>query len=224
MNTQRELADRLIRAVSGGKNPQDSKYDPLYVESIIPQLWGRAVRIDYNGDARRQPSRRLNYAWSLNFQPTFNEAIQVEGADYLLFECPRPMLISRFIDGLVYVGERLKTASWTKFTSREDVAAAYARNFFRNGQDIGYFHNGTYLEVYGNKNLRLIDIRIIPSNPNDLSTFDPDTDDFPVDDTIIDIMIELFKVDQNINVNKPADPIFDTAETTSKQQIKVNTQ
>jgi hypothetical protein len=78
--------------------------------------------------------------------------------------------------------------------------------------------------VYGNKNLRLIDIRIIPSNPTDLSTFDPDTDDFPVDDTIIDIMIELFKVDQNININKPADPIFDTAETTSKQQIKVNTQ
>lgn len=220
----REIADVLIRSVSGGTNPQDNKFDMPYVEAITPNIWGKAIRLDYNGDARNSGSRRLSYSWSMNYQPTYTESLQVSGADYLLFDCPRPMMVNRFVDGLIYVGERLKTASWTKFTSREDVANAYARNFFASGTEIGYLYNGTYLEVYGNKNIRNIDVRIIPNNPMDVPGFDPDTDDYPVDDALINLMVGLFKEEQNVNINRPADPIFDTAETTAKQSIKINTQ
>ena len=212
----REIADRLIRSVSGGTNPVDNKYEPEYVEALVPQIWANAIRIDYNGDGRRGGNRRLNYAWSLDFQPTYDATIQVTGVEYLLFACPKPMLISRFLDGLVYVGQNLQAKTWTKFTSREDIANAYARNFFKNGKDIGYFHNGTYLEVYGNKNLRSMDIRIIPDNPADVPTFNLETSEYPCDEALMSLMTDLFKADQNININKPADSVFDTSDTNQK--------
>lgn len=217
----REIADRLIRSVSGGTNPVDNKYEEEYMEALVPQLWANAIRLDYNGDGRRGGSRRLSYAWSLPYTLTYDSTIQVVGADYILFSCPQPMMINRFVDGLVYVGQTLNAKSWAKFTSREDIANANARNYF-NGKNIGYFHNGTYLEIYGNNNLRGGNVRIIPNNPVDLPTFNLETSEYPCDEALMGLMTELFKADQNVNINKPADNIFDTSDTNQKAVAKNN--
>lgn len=219
----RELVDILIRSVSGGNNGSDTKYEPRYIESIIPHLREKAIKMEYNGSRNMVANRRVDYAW-LNkpFTVEKNSAIQDSDFDFIVFSVPKPSSINKIVDGFVYVGQKNKSVSFKKMTSREDIANAMERGFLRNGKDIAYIWQAPYLEVYGDKSLKEVNVRMICADPLQAPGFDPEVDDYPVSESVIANMVELFKQEMNIDIQKPADTIVDSADTLSRAALTQN--
>lgn len=221
--TIRELVDVLIRSVSGGNNASDSKYEPRYIESIIPHLRERAIRMDYNGTANMAANRRVDYSW-LNkpFTIAKDSTIQDPDFDFIVFTVPKPASINKIVDGFVYVGQKNNAVSFKKMTSREDIANAIERGFLRNGKDIAYIWQAPYLEVYGDKSLKEVNVRMICADPLQAPGFNPDVDEYPVSESVIAYMVELFKQEMNIDIQKPADTIVDSTDTLSRAALAQN--
>ena len=200
----RNVADELIRSISGAVNTNDGRFDPVYVEQLVPQLREKAVKIDYFGDKSRAASRRLDYSLtqSITIPRDLN---QDNDLDYITFTCPKPMAISRMVDGLVYVGQKNNSVAFVKLLNREDVANMAARGIFQNGRVIGYIWEAGKLLFFGSKMLQEVNVRGIFSDPTQVSGFRIESDDYPISESIMLIMTELFKTEQNVNINRPTD-------------------
>jgi len=220
----REVTDILIRAVSGGNNPVDSKWEAPAVEAMIPNLREKAMKMEYNGSRTQAASKRIDYAW-LNPQFTVqkNNSLQDKNKDYIVFEVPKPASINKLVDGFIYVGQDDDSISFKKMSSRESIAIAKQRGFLRNGKDIAYIWQQPYLEVYGNNALTEINVRMICSNPADAPNFDLDTDEYPITESVLFNMIELFKLEMSVSINKLADTIVDDTETYGRNVTNQNT-
>jgi hypothetical protein len=216
----REVVDILIRSVSGGVNTIDSKYEPEYVEALLPQLREQAIKLDFFGSRDRAATRRLDYALTQSTNVTKN-VTQNTSYDYITFTLPKPIALGYQNDGLVYVGQEDNSVSFSKFMNREDVANAKMRGML-NGEQIGYIHEGTKLLIFGNNMLSEVNVRGIFYDPLVVPEFNWQTDDYPVTESILSLMVELFKSSQNVNINKPADNILDNADTTSRGVIANN--
>lgn len=216
----REIADTLIRSVSGGTNGVDNKYEPRYVEALVPQLREQALKIVYFGDKNTGASRRIDYAYVQNITVQVDTNLDTD-LDYITFDCPKPITVGRMVDGLLYVGKKNSATSFSKMLNREDIAQAQARGMF-NGAVIAYIWENGKLEVYGNKMLKELNIRAAFSDPSQVSGFDVDTDEYPITESLLLIMTDLFKSNQNVNINKPADPIMDATDTTTRGIISQN--
>lgn len=206
MPNLRQVADILIRSVSGGVNTSDSKYDPEYVEALIPQLREKAMKIEYFGDRNNAGTGRLDYSWFQNVTVPVNDS-QVEGADYIKFVFPKPVSLGRKVNGLVYIGQKLNSVEFKQFLNRSDVANMKIRGIF-DGTVIGYIWESYNLVVFGNNMLEEVDGWVIAANPQSVSGFNIEVDDYPVSDSLIRIMSDLFKIDQNVNIQKPADTVL----------------
>jgi hypothetical protein len=218
-----EIVDKLIRSVSGGVNPNDSKFDPLYVQALIPQLREKAIKMDYSGTRDMAANKRIEYAWLQSELLNIDEEIQDPDVDYLIFSLPKPVAISKGVDGIVYAGKKDDSVDFSKLANRNEVALYKRRGFLRNGKDIAVIYETPYLLVFGNPNLKQVKIQGVFSDPTRVANFNQDTDDYPVTDSLLDVMTDLFKKEQGININKPADSVNDGADTLSKGIISQNT-
>lgn len=202
----RQIADILIRSVSGSENGLDNKYSPRYVEALIPSLRNDAIILDYYGSRTRAASRRLDYALYQTVNATVNTP--VEGRDYVTFTVPKTIGVSRLIDGSVYVGKQNDSVQFSRLLNRSDVAMMKARGLL-DGSNIAYIRNPTEIEVYGNNALSELQERGIYADPTQVPNFKIEQDDYPISDSILNLMIDLFKAGQNINVQMPADNVLD---------------
>lgn len=214
--------DKLIRSVSGGTNTSDNKYEPEYIKSLFPQLRERAIRIDYNGDRTHAANRRVDYSWvSKGFLLTKDNSIQNPKADHVIISCPRPVGINSKIDGFIYVGEEDNSVNWAKATSKADIANMKARNIFTGSiMAINYVY--PYLQIYGNNLIKFAYIEMIAANPLAVPGFNELTDDYPVNESLFDVMVELFKIDQNVNIGKESDNVLDNAHTLTQNSVTSN--
>lgn len=210
----REVVDTLIRSVSGGVNTIDNKYEPRYVEALVPQLREQAIKIDYFGGKNNAASKRLDYSYTQTVTVNVDTGLNNQ-LDYITFTIPRPLSVGRMVNGLVYVGQKNNAVSFAQMYNREDIANAKARGMF-DGSVIAFFWEGGKLEVYGNKQLTEVNVRGIFSDPTVVPNFNIEVDDYPVNEALMLIMTDLFKANQNINVQKPADPILDNVETNTR--------
>lgn len=210
MPNLRQIADILIRSVSGGVNTSDGKYDELYIEALVPQLREEAIKIDYFGGRTRAASRRLDYSWSQSTTVT-RDTTQTAGADFITFTLPKPIAIGKNLNGIIYAGKLLDSVEFTQFLNRSDVANMKVRNYF-NGDNIGFIHEGGKLLIFGNSMLEEINVRGIFAIPQDVSGFNIEVDDYPVSESLILIMTDLFKQQMNVNIQKPADTVLNGKE------------
>jgi hypothetical protein len=223
-HTLREIADILIRSVTGGVNSPDTKYEMEYIEALVPQLREEAMQMEYNGSKEQAANGRVEYGWlNPQFTVPVDASLQDPDLDFLIFALPRPVAINKSIDGIIYLGEKNKSKSFKKMTSREDVSNAMERGFFTNGKDIGYIWQMPYVEVYGNKSLKEINVRMIAADPTQCPGFDVDNDEYPITASLLLTMTNLFKALMNVNIQKPADNITDSVDTTSRAVLSQNT-
>lgn len=202
----RQIADILIRSVSGGDNTIDNKYSPEYVEALVPSLRNDAIILSYFGSRTRAASRRLDYALYQTVDLTVNAVNN--NLDYVTFDLPRTISIGRLIDGLVYVGQVDNSVEFSRLLNRSDVAMMKARGLF-DGTNIAYIWSQGKLEVYGNNALSECQVRGIFADPTQVPSFRIEQDDYPISDNILNIMTDLFKMQMNINVQMPADNVLD---------------
>ena len=215
-----EIVDILIRSVSGGVNTADNKYEPRYVEALIPQLREQAIRIDFTGSSDRVATKSIDYSLTQSVVAT-KDAGQDNQLDYVTFSIPRPIELNYGNDGLVYVGQKNNSVSFSKFMNREDIANAMMRGML-NGKEIGYIHEGSKLLIFGNNMLSEVNVRGVFSDPTQVPTFNKLTDAYPVSKSILSMMVDLFKISQNVNINKPDDNIADGADTLTKGIVSNN--
>lgn len=202
----RNIVDTLIRAVSGGENSIDNKYSPTYIEALVPQLRNEAIILDYYGSRNRAASRRLDYACYQTIDVNVNTP--VEGRDYVTFTVPKTIGVGRLIDGLVYVGQQDQSIEFSRLLNRSDVAMMKARGLL-NGDNIAYIWSQGNIEVYGNNALGEIQVRGIFVNPTELSSFNVETDDYPISENLLLLMTDLFKAQMNVNIGMKSDITLD---------------
>lgn len=101
----------------------------------------------------------------------------------------------------------MDSVEFTQFLNRSDVANMKVRNYF-NGDNIGFIHEGSKLLIFGNNMLEEINVRGIFAIPQDVSGFNIEVDDYPVSESLILIMTDLFKQQMNVNIQKPADTVL----------------
>ena len=77
------------------------------------------------------------------------------------------------------------------------------------GTNIAYIWTQGKLEVYGNNALSECQVRGIFADPTQVPNFRIEQDDYPISDSILNLMTDLFKVQMNINVQMPADNTLD---------------
>jgi hypothetical protein len=216
----REIADTLIRSVSGGTNGLDNKYEPEYVEGLIPALRSEAMLISYYGNRSRAASRRIDYAW---YQEMTIEVNKVDNntKDYITFTAPKTVSLGRLVDGFVYVGQVDSSVEFSRMLNRSDIAMTKARGML-NGESIAYIWQAPNLEVYGNNALEEINVRGVFADPMEVTGFNPEVNDYPITEDLLLIMTDLFKANQNINIQKPSDQVLDGAQTQEKGVINNN--
>jgi len=90
-HTLREIADILIRSVTGGVNSPDTKYEMEYVEALVPQLREEAMQMEYNGSREQAANGRVEFGWlNPSFTVDVDRSIQDDDLDFLIFALPKP--------------------------------------------------------------------------------------------------------------------------------------
>jgi hypothetical protein len=206
-NNLRQIADILIRSVSGGDNVADGKYSPQYVEALIPALRQKAITGSYYGTRTRAASRVLDYELFQTANLTVNN-VPNNPMDFVTFSCPNTIMVGRLIHGLVFVGQINDSVEFKRLLNRSDVANMRARNMF-DGNVIAFISAPPVIEVYGNNALTELQVRGIFSDPTEVPNFDIENDSYPISQELLDYMIELFKIQMNINISMPVDTTLD---------------
>ena len=217
--TLEQIADILVRSVNSSLNGIDSKFEMPFIEALIPGLYARAIQINYTGDRQNAASKRIDGQSILYIDVDYDATIQpapiiVNGkpqyADYLVFSCPPPISISNKVSGIQYLGSANVTANFCEVYNRADAAQMIQRGFFQ-GKEIGWCYEGNYVLVWGNKSLKQISVALVPQNPLDISTFNEQTNRYPISENLITgLMTKLFMQDQGLNIQIPPDVILNS--------------
>lgn len=222
MPTLRQITDRLIRAVNAGVNTDDSRWSPRYIESLIPSLRESAIKMEYNGTRDRAGNKRVEYANLQSHTFQIDEEIQPEGVDYVIFDIPRPISISKGVDGIVYVGQDSDSVSFTKLHNRSEVATYKQRGFLRDGRNIAVIYEIPYVLAFGNPMLKELTLQFVAADPTAVPSFNIETSQYPVTDSQIELMVDLLKKELTPAMNRPADEISDGTDTTTRAVLSNN--
>jgi len=198
----RYIIEQVIRAVSGGAAPADSKYPQDYILDLIPQARQTALSIYYNGagdtgaigNLKMGANKYIPYDFFQSTTLYYDSTIQDADANYLIFECATPLSINRDVNGFNFVGDRDSGKGFSRLRSAAD-AAAKMRLGAITSDNICYVQLGTQLRVYGNMDLQQIDIDAVFSNPSDVSGFNINTDDYPYPFELLNLLINVLKRD-----------------------------
>lgn len=211
--TLEQIADHLIRSISSGLSGIDNKYEPRYIEALIPGLYARAIQINYTGDRANAANKRIGGESILYLDIDIDPTIQPVGTigkpkDYLVFDCPPPIAINSKVTGLQYVGSPNTTVTFSEVMNRQDAANMIQRGFFQ-GKEIGWCYEGNYLLVWGNMMLKTMGIGIVPQNPLEVSTFNELTNRYPISENLITgLMTRLFLQDEGVNLQVKPDVVL----------------
>lgn len=196
------LVEQVIRSVSGGAAPGDSKYAPPYIAALIPQARQTALSIYYNGagdtsglgNLKMGANRNIPTDFFQSFTLYYDSSIQTSGAPYIKFSCPMPININRDVNGFSFVGDREKGVRFTRFRSPGDAAEQVGLGIPKIN-DIRYLPMGGELWVYGDKDLKRVDIDEVCSDPQEAPGFNPYTDDYPYPEELMPLLVQVLKRD-----------------------------
>lgn len=217
-----EYADILVRLATAFESKIGGKYsDLLAVEAMIPGLRQDAILITYNGSRERAANKNIHPALIQKFTIDINQADQWD-VDYLVFQSPRFASISTNVFGDVYVGAKKRTKGFKRIGSRSELDIYKTRGYLNDGRVIMYQPIDEEIHVYGNDMLKQIYVEGVVMDPLDVSDFDPETDQYPMDDATWQVVIDLFKQKIGITINKVQDTVNNDVDTMSKGPIKGN--
>lgn len=196
------LTEKVIRAVSGGGSPADSKYAPKYIAALIPEARQTALSIYYNGAGDSSGLGNLKMAANKNISPDFFQSFtlyldpsaQETGMPYLNFLCPMPININRDVNGYNFVGKREEGVRFTRIRSAGDAADGVKLKKF-DMDNIKYLPISDYMKIYGDPNLKRVDIDMVCSNPLEAPGFNPYRDDYPYPEELMPLLVQVLKRD-----------------------------
>jgi|SanBayMetagenome_1026888.scaffolds.fasta_scaffold01691_4 hypothetical protein len=216
------IIDELIRSVNAATNTSNGKWDSEYVEALLPQLRAEAIILSYNGSRTQAANKTISGQWLQTLEFTIVQSEQNKDAEYLVIDVPSTVRINDKTDGLVYVGNAEEAITFKRAFTKTEVAYLKQRGFLR-GKEIVYIYTGDKLEIYGNKILKGFQIQGIFTNPTEIAGFNWYNSEYPVDESTIAIMKDLFIQRARMEMGLAQDTVADGADTLSVNPIKANT-
>lgn len=217
----REITDQIIRSVEGGASTDDSKFSRRAVEALVPKWRSAAIIISYNGDRQTGSNTLLNAALYQSLDIAIDNSIQVSAAKFTLFECPKVVQINSQMNGFVFVGDLNTATQFTQIKSPAQYANAKAADLIDNAK-VYYYQVSDTMYVRGNTLLKSFHIDGIFQDPTVVSGFNVETDEYPVSEDILGIMLKLAYNDLAPVSAKPADNVNDGQETLERRINKAN--
>lgn len=218
-----ELAERIVRAVSGGKATNEGSIDYAYIESMLPKWRRRAISIVYNGDRETAGNKMVAPDWMQSVTLTIpaSQRLSTNQNIYTECECPAPLRLNVEGDGFIFFGDAQDTVGFTRIQSMS-YAADLVRRGDLNKDEIGYVLVGKKARFYGNKQLENVTIEGILDNPLDDPNFDIDNDEYPVDEDTIEVMERIAFRELAPIMGVPEDLINDGVDTKDRRINKTN--
>lgn len=208
MKKLNEYADLLVRMVNAFEVKIGGKYSDLEaVEALIPTLRQEAILIKYNGNNAIAAAKKIDPACLQSFLIAIDSAAQDTELDYLTFNSPRFVNISKNVSGDIYVGAKRLTQAFKKVYTRTEIDTLKTRGYLNDGKHVMYVTADDKINVYGNKMLKEIWVEGILTDPIEATNFNVETDAYPMSEDIFTIVIDLFKQKVGITINQVQDNV-----------------
>ena len=206
MPLTRALVEQAISLAEQAGMRNDSIFKGDYVEDCIVKYAGEAIAISFNGsgDIKMGANPRIDPAWLTPFFTiTIDQGIQEDGACYLKALCPMPMRINSRVDGFRFFGIKKLFNNWTKYESIGKASSGIKMGGI-NQFTPGYVYDGTYVYIFGNYDIKQIDVQLVANDPRDIPTWNKQTMDYPINEALVPLMLQLlFRKEFGIQVSSP---------------------
>jgi hypothetical protein len=203
-----EIIDIFKSLPSGGMVTSDSRFRDGEIISLINTCKNVAQAAVFLKTKFAAPQ------WYVPFYPEHEEKWSY--GCYQKFRMVDYVILDGIIGGLGYIGAERSNNTFIPLTSRVQLTDYMKHPILKPRKNESYIliENG-FAEVYGQpvNNFRM---GIIPSNPLDIPTFSYESDDYPIDIGLLDIMKKIaMNPDLNIMSKTPFDKVQDGMDGTA---------
>lgn len=201
--TEKAIIERLQRLPFGGVISDENRLDIPYIRIVLNTFRNQIIRDFYKQNKRINPQCYQKY-W-----PEFSADLQ-DVPKVVKFTCPEVISMDSNSDGFRYIGtidcsiefRRIRTRSMLSTINKHQLMST------NNGTYTGVLYDGSanVLEVYGNPEIEELLIEGLFSNPHDIPTFNPEKDQYPLNDDLIPFLEEMiFKAQTSVEASTPED-------------------
>ena len=215
-----QIIIQILSRVEGGIVTDDSKFSERAILDLFPRWLQKVWDIRYNGNKTQGANKFIGSANYISVHINYNAAIQVAGADFVLFEIEPPIQLNSNVNGVSFLGDELSGKPFQQFLSLQTYNTAKEAKLI----DINdvYFenHKGNILKVWGNIQLKSIYANYIPANVMNCTIYDyvtktnrlfnPATDDYPMSEDILGTFIDIAAAELFPEAQTPADFVNDS--------------
>lgn len=187
------IVEEVQRAFGGGKSTADNKFnDSDYMFQKIDEYSAAAISLSYTGSKNLGANKNISPKTWMEFPLTLNPSLQITGACYVVFECPEMIMISSDKTGFNFVGDQKTLTQFSEVRQPSEFASLMTID---NLEGIYYNASGGTIKVIGDRDINQLYVIGRPITPIKLSVtyYNPLTDEYPLPDDLIPLMIQLMK-------------------------------
>lgn len=206
--TTAEIIDIFRALPSGGLVTYDSRLRDGELLSLVNTCKNAAQRIVYSQTKFAAPQ------WFVPFYPE-HEEMWGTGC-YQKFRMVDYVILDGIVGGLGYIGASKSNNTFIPITSRVQFTDYMKHPILKPRKNENYvlIENG-FLEIYGQP-VTNFTMGIIPSNPLDIPTFNYNSDNYPIDIGLLEVMKKIaMNPDINIISKTPFDKVQDGMDGTA---------
>ena len=189
MNIQ-EVRSRIIALPSSGiVNLKDTRFDMGFIDSLANQSRASAIRL------RVKQNNPIHNSWYMSYEPEYSkEAQDLNGMICIKYKLIPYISISSRLDGMNFIGSANKNVQYRLVNDRGTFANNQNDSLLAAKQRAGLVHvliDGQTIEAYSCDFVGTMRLNLIPENPFDVPTWNPEVDPYPIDIGLMEDMIRL---------------------------------
>lgn len=177
---------RILALISAGAIPfKDTRVDVSYLDSLLNGGRVKAIQL------RVASGHPIHPEWLLPYEPSFSPDYQ-NGVCYTEFPMIPTIAIGSYMDGVSFVGTGLK--AYHQVNSRATLSSRNDDRIMKPGAregEVDVLFEGGKIKCYSKTNIQDIQLMLIPADPFDCPTWNPDVDQYPITE---DLMMDIEKV------------------------------
>lgn len=185
-----KITSQCIRAAQAGLNNADSRFEMYAVEDLVVETSRWIILQMYNGSQQVGGNQLIPSELYISANLTYNKDIQDPEADFIIFPTPGVVRLNEHSNGFTYVGKKNSAKSFSQVKSWEHASIlSTLGEIYPNGGEY-FLHDGQNLVVFGNSQLKSLNVKVIPADARQWDSFDEYTMDWPVPGDMIPMLID----------------------------------
>jgi hypothetical protein len=212
MSTLNEIVHRITSNVNGGNTTDEMRFDSLYIESKI-----HTARASILSATSRQPMfDRINEACVQAYSVEILENLVDQDCDVVRFPCPTVIRLDDRHDGFVYVGHVNQQKPFIRI--RSNYTALSMHSLFQKEKEVVWDYQADYdgkfyILLYKNPKQTKLLIKAFFNDPTEVPNYRKDVDQYPVDATLENDIVNAVTNDLLRQMVRTADVISDSLDT-----------